>query len=109
MGFSVNYRTTRPVTSAQAAAIKRAAEKLARGRTWLSCEPPFFSQSPDDGHLGGGCKPNFNPDSIDAAAAANEGLPDGTTQDMIDILCELSRAHDVDWEISHDYSDGPIG
>ena len=28
---------------------------------------------------------------------------------MLDVLCRLSRDHGVDWEIGHDFSDGPIG
>ncbi len=29
--------------------------------------------------------------------------------DLLEILCELSRQFGVDWEISHNYSDGPLG
>ncbi len=28
---------------------------------------------------------------------------------MLELLCELSRRFDVDWEISRDHSDGPLG
>jgi hypothetical protein len=36
-------------------------------------------------------------------------LPDGTASELIAILCRLSRDHGVDWQFSHDASDGPIG
>ena len=108
MGFAVYYRSTRPVSQPQRDAIRAAARAAVEGRTWLGCEPVVFA-STEDGHLLGGSKPNFMPHPDDAAAAAREGLPDGTTRDMIDILCRLSRDHGVDWEISHDDSGGPIG
>jgi hypothetical protein len=28
---------------------------------------------------------------------------------MVEILCQLSRDHGVDWEFHHDYDPGPIG
>jgi len=82
---------------------------LNEGRTWLSCEPVHFHFQPMEGRLAGFCKPNFSPHPEDVASAKAEGLPDGTVHDMIDVLCELSRAHGVDWEFSHDYDPGPIG
>ena len=68
----------------------------------------FFSGD-DDGHVMGGSKPNFTPHPDDAAEVESEGLPDGTIKDALDVLCQLSSNCDIDWEISHDYSDGPIG
>jgi hypothetical protein len=79
------------------------------GRTWLMCEPLCFWLDENDGHLMGGSKPNFFPHPDDAASAASTGLPDGTLRDLLDILCQLSRDHGIDWEISHDHSDGTIG
>lgn len=108
MGFTVTYRTTKPMEADLAKALASAASELCRDRTWLSCEPVhFFPVS--DGHLFGGSKPNFLPHPEDAAAAAREGLPDGTVRDLLDILCRLSSEHGVDWEIGHDASDGPVG
>ena len=109
MGFSVYYRTTEPVEPATRAAIDATCAKLCRGRTWLSCEPVWFFGADDDGHMMGGSKPNFMPHPDDVASAMSEGLPDGTVQDALDVLCQLSRDHRVDWEISHDDSGGPIG
>jgi hypothetical protein len=109
MGFTIYYRSTRPISPAKAAAIKEAAHILVAGHTWLSCEPVSFFNVPDDGLLCGGSKPNFNPHPDDVASAAERGLPDGTTSDLLDILCRLSREHGVDWEIRDDYSGGPLG
>jgi hypothetical protein len=109
MGFSVYYRSTRPVSQTTADAIEQAADDLCHGRTWLGCEPVGFFSERADGHLLGGSKPNFQPHPDDAASAARSGLPDGTTRDMLEILCQLSRDHQIDWELSHDYSNGPIG
>jgi hypothetical protein len=95
MGFAICYRSTRPVNPAKAAAIEEAASILCHGHTWLSCEPVDV-QREEDGHLSGFSKPRLMP-------------PDGTTRDLLDILCQLSRKHGVDWEISHDYSGGPVG
>jgi hypothetical protein len=108
MGFSVYYCSTRPVPPIKVDAIVQAASILCRGRTWLSCEPVGFLRR-DDGRLFGGSKPNFQPHPDDVASAAREGLPDGTARDMLDILCQLSRDHGIDWEIRHDHSDGPVG
>jgi len=108
MGFSIHYRSTRPVSASKVDAIRQAADELCGGRTWLGCEPVGFIQQ-DDGRLFGSSKPNFQPHPDDVASAAREGLPDGTTRDLLDVLCRLSRDYGIDWEISHDYSDGPVG
>lgn len=109
MGFAIYYRSTRRVSRARADAIDKAAERLCRGRTWLSCEPVGFYSDLKDGRLAGSSKPNFLPDPDDAAAAGREALPDGTALDMLEVLCQLSRDHGVDWELSHDHHPGPIG
>jgi hypothetical protein len=109
MGFAIYYRSTRPVSRGQADAIRSAAERLSEGRTWLSCEPVCFFPDTTDGTLFGGSKPNFQSNPEDVAAAAREGLPDGTVRDLLDVLCRLSKAHGVDWEFHHDYDPEPIG
>jgi hypothetical protein len=108
MGFTIRYRSTRPVTPAEAEAVQQANHAAIQGRTWLSCEPVLFSFH-EDGHLSGSSKPNFRPHPDDVASAAREGLPDGSTIDLLNVLCHLSREHNIDWEISHDHSGGPIG
>jgi hypothetical protein len=57
MGFTVYYRSTRPVDAATKGAIEKAARAASEGRTWLSCEPVHFF-SGDKEHLMGGSKPN---------------------------------------------------
>lgn len=109
MGFSVYYRSTRPVDQATADTIDRASAALCHGRTWLGCEPVHFFPDQSDDHLFGASKPNFQPHPDDAASAAKSGLPNGTTRDLLDVLCRLSRDHGVDWEIGHDHSNGPVG
>jgi hypothetical protein len=109
MGFTIYYRSTKPVKPAKAEAIRAAAAELVEGRTWLSCEPVGFFSDQEDGRLIGGSKPNFQPHPDDVAAAAKEALPDGTVTDLLDILCQLSADFGVDWEFSHDHDAGPIG
>ncbi|MGL6073943.1 MAG: hypothetical protein ACRC8S_07265 [Fimbriiglobus sp.] len=109
MGFTVQYRSTEPIDEVLSEAIQRTASDATKGRTWLGCEPVLLSID-DDGHLLGFSKPNFDPHPNDRAAAKLESLPDGTLLDAVDILCQLSREHGVDWEISHDNSFGrPAG
>jgi hypothetical protein len=107
MGYAVTYRSTRRVDRDKAVAVDQAATVLTHGRTWLSCEPVHIRRDPD-GHLSGLSKPAFQVDPSDAASAAEEGLPDGTTRDVLEILCQLSREHEIDWEIGDDYR-RPIG
>lgn len=109
MGFSVSYQSTRPVTPAEATMIKEAACVLGRGWGWLSCEPVWFYQDSPDGFLHGHSKPNFMPHPDDVASFAKEGLPDGTTREMLEILTRISSDYGIDWVISHDHSDGPVG
>jgi len=109
MGFTAYYRSLDTIDAEKRASIEAACDELCRGRTWLSCEPVLFFSGDDDGHIMGGSKPNFIPHPDDVDSAESEGLPDGTIQDALDVLCQLSRDHGVGWEISHDYSNGPIG
>ncbi len=107
MGFAFYYQSTEAVDSRKRAAIDADCRRLCEGRTWLSCEPVHFGDV--DGRMWGGSKPNYMPHPDDVADAALQGLPDGTIQDALNILCQLSRDHGVDWEITHDEADGPIG
>ena len=110
MGFTLFYRSTKPVSNDRAAAIRKAADALNERRSWLSCEPINFFEAQEIGRMLGGSKPSFHPHPPeDVASASLEGLPDGTVQDLVQGLCQLSRDHGVDWEFSHDYDPGPIG
>ena len=68
----------------------------------------FFDQD-GDVRMTGGSKPNFLPDPADRSSAEQEGIPDGTISDVLDVLAVLSKSHGVDWEITHEAYDGPIG
>jgi hypothetical protein len=109
MGFTVYYRSTRPVSADEAAALRRAASAANAGRTWLSCEPVLFFSDLEDGRLVGGSKPNFIPHPDDVAAAARAGEPDGDVRSLLEVLCRPSRDHRIDWVFSHDHDAGPIG
>lgn len=111
MGFTVYYRSTEPVSAETRAALEARSGELCSGRSWLSCEPVGFYGLDEGGHLQGGCKPNFMfvPHPADVVAFDEEGMPDGTLEDALDVLCQLSHDFRVDWEISHDESHGPIG
>jgi hypothetical protein len=107
MGISVAYQTTEQISPALQREMIEAANELSRGRSWLGCEGPYLMN--ENGTLAGSSKPNFLPHADDVASAKSEGLPDGTLNDLLGVLCELSRRFDVTWEISHDHSDGPLG
>jgi len=107
MSFSIRYALTGPVASETESEIIDAASSLGSGRTWLSCEPPGLRNF--DGILSGHSKPNFMPHPDDVASAQTEGLPDGNLNDLLEVLCQISRQFNVDFEISHEYSDGPVG
>jgi hypothetical protein len=109
MGFAIYYSSLQSISDEQEAAVRRDAQELIEGRTWLSCEPVCLAKDQADGRLWGSSKPNFQPHPDDAAAAAAEGLPDGTVNDMLEVLCQLSRNHGLDWEFSHDDHPEPIG
>ena len=108
MGLSIRYRSTDTMHPALAFEIKQHAEQLIAGFTWLSCEPVNLQQS-TDGYLGGASKPNFFPAEADTESAHKSGVPDGTVMTLAEVLCQLSRDHEVDWEIGHDYEAEPIG
>jgi hypothetical protein len=108
LGFAVSYRSTKPVEPSKFTRVQSVISKSVRGRTWLSSEPAWVMHQ-DDGHLIGASKPNMQPDPDDAAAARSESLPDGTIADVVQILCDISQAEGIDWELSHDHSSGPIG
>ena len=90
MGFSIYYRSTKEVTSNQMRDIEAHATELNKSRTWLSCEPVSFRTVNGGDHLLGGSKPNLEPHPDDIASAATEDLPDGTVNDLFDVLAQIS-------------------
>lgn len=108
MGFAIHYRSTEPMHPARAFEIKQHAELLIRRFLWASCEPVLLRQQ-HDGRLVGQSKPVFFPAEIDGGDHDPHGLPDGTVMTLAEVLCELSREYEVEWEIGHDYEPAPIG
>jgi hypothetical protein len=110
MGCEVSYCSTRPVTPEEAEAIDESASRLCENPDWVRCEPIIFV-SCIDGHTGGplsgSSKLSFKP--FEELASPDLEMYDATIHDLLNALCELSREHKVDWEISHEYSDGPVG
>jgi len=109
MGFTIYYQSTDPLEKHEFAAMQTTCTEHCQGRSWLSCEPVILHED-EEGFVAGGSKPTFVPHPDDVAAAEAEGLPDGTLLDLLDVLSALSREYQIDWELSHDYSEGhPIG
>lgn len=116
MGYSVYYRSTRAVTAAEAEAIDQTAARLCDDPEWAGCEPILFSECLGadlnggpypEAHLSGGSKLSFK--APEELAIPGEGTRIVTIRDLIDALCQISRDHQVDWEIEHEYQEGPVG
>ena len=116
MGFSIHYRSTRSVTPSEAEAIDQTAARLCDDPEWAGCEPVDFFECLDanlnggpypEGHLSGSSKLSFQ--APEELALPGEETRIVTIRDLIDTLCQVSRDHQVDWEIEHDYHIGPVG
>jgi hypothetical protein len=110
VSFSVSYRSTRAVTAAEAEAIDLATIPSCNDPEWVGCEPIFFHEclaAYADGHLSGSSKPSLKPHQSPLIPDLETRV--ATVRDMIDALCQISRDHQIDWEIGHDYHDGPVG
>lgn len=105
MGYTIAYRTAKPVGVEKREAIFRHAEELAAARSWCSCEPLVLMPEPDGDHLFGCSKPSFFLDPEEVAEAEEEGLPDGTIDDLVESLRLISAEHQVDWLFSDDYEE----
>ena len=80
--------------------IKQHAEVLNKGLDWSGCEQVRLDQS-TGGTLAGSSETTFAID-LDGDLTAQDTLGMAS---LIDVLCELSRCHSVDWCIEHDYED----
>jgi hypothetical protein len=116
VGFSVDYRSTRAVTAAEAEAIDEAAARLCDDDVWGDgCEEIAFYECLGTYEDGGEYKGGYLSGSSKPSFQANRGAIPGverrivTIRDLIDALCQISRDHQIDWEIGHDYHDGPVG
>jgi hypothetical protein len=109
VGFCLNDRSTRAVTAAEAEAIDEAANLLCDDEA-VGCEPIYFFECLQavleelpypPGHLSGSSKISFSAPGAEARIV--------TIHDLINILCQISRDHQVDWEVGHDGHEGPAG
>ena len=109
MGLSIRYRSVLPMHPARAFEIKKYAAELNEMYAWIGCDQVVVNQS-TDGLLGGASTTSFIIDAefVEEMESSNEESA-GDIATLIDVLCELSRAHDVDWEIEHDYEPDVIG
>ena len=92
MAASIYYESLSPVRPSEYKLIRQVAQKAAKQRAWLSCEPVTFFPPTADGVLKGASKPNF-----ESKHNAPADLPDGNASDMLDVLCELSKSYGIDW------------
>jgi hypothetical protein len=110
MGCDVSYCSTRAVSPEEAEAIDESASRLCDNPDWVGCQPVnFFSCL--DGHAGGplsgSSKLSFRPPEEQAIPGVE--TYNATVRDLLNALCELSREYKIDWEIGHEYSEGPVG
>lgn len=92
---------------AQAFEIKKQAANLNDLYSWEGCDEVGLEQK-SDGFLSGSSPTTFVADAemlheFDSLESA------GDMEALVDVLCELSRNHEVDWEIRHDYEPDVIG
>jgi hypothetical protein len=110
MGCEVNYRSMRAVTAAEAEAIDQTAARLCENPEWVGCEGIGFYGCIDgyrEGQLKGGSKFSFR--LLEGEVIPGVETRIATIRDLLDSLCQISREHQVDWEIGHEYHDGPVG
>lgn len=108
--YDISYRSTRAATAAEAEAIDQAATRLCEDPDWVGCEEISFYECFDayaEGHLSGCSKLSLKPQQEYAIPGVETRIV--TIRDLIDALCQISRDHQIDWEIGHDYHDGPVG
>ena len=107
MGLSIHYRSIQPMHPAAAFEIKKQASELNDLYAWNGCEEVVLEQR-TDGILAGSSVTSFVVDAEFLAADASLDSA-GDIARLIDVLCELSRCHEVDWEIEHDYEPEVVG
>jgi hypothetical protein len=115
VGFCIDYCSTRAVTAAEAEAIDEAANLLC-DEDGVGCEPIYFFECLQaslgelpypEGHLSGSSKMSFNTPEEDAIPGVETHIV--TVHDLVDTLCQISRDHQVDWEVGHSGLEGPAG
>ena len=107
MGLSIHYRSVQPMHPALAFELKKRAVELNELYEWGCCEEVTLNQQ-TDGLLQGSSATSFvaDPEELDEHESIESA---GDMATLVDVLCELSRCHEVDWEIRHDYEPDVIG
>jgi hypothetical protein len=86
--------------------IGQAADRLIQQFAWIDCEPVKLKQE-TDGFLAGQCGAWFCTAEVDEDPFSS--LPQAVLMTVIEVLCQLSASHHVDWVIGHDYEVGAVG
>jgi hypothetical protein len=107
MGFDIRFSTTEKISLALQREIIEDADDLYSQKSWVQCDGPLLEDA--HGYLSGSSRLTPDPDPDDLADARCDGYPDGTVLDLLKGLCQLSGRHDIEWQISHDHSDGVVG
>jgi hypothetical protein len=94
MAATISYQSLRSITPSEDRQIRDSIQSYAKQRSWLSCEPVTFFEHSADGTLQGASKPNFEP-----IKSAPSDLPDGNAADMVEVLCQISKSFNLDWEV----------
>ncbi len=94
--------------------IEAEVSELCAGYGWWSCDPITFyggalKLAGQGSHLMGDVKIAFEPDADAIAEAKSAGLPDGTLETVVDILCHVSQKYGVDWQFGDDYDSPSFG
>jgi hypothetical protein len=104
MGYTVSYRTCQPLSPEREAAVRGAADAFNAGRAWVL----HLVRNEQDGHLVCFMEPAEKPDGEPAAGSSKwPGAYEGKC--LLDGLCDISRACQVDWEIRDTYCLRPVG
>ncbi len=106
MGFRLYYRSIETMHPALAFEISADADRLMQQFQWRECGPVKLKQRPD-GFLAGESGAWYS--SGDVHEDSESGLPQAVLMTIVDVLCRLSAAHNVDWMVGHDYEIGPVG
>ena len=107
MGFDISYRTTEQISSSLQREIVDETDSLYAQHSWVHVTGPTLSD--DGGFLLGSSRLSPQCDEDDAADARLGGAPDGMLAALLDSLCKLSAKFDIEFEIEHDHSEGPVG
>jgi hypothetical protein len=106
MGFCLYYRSSEPMHPALAFEIGEDVDRLVQQFAWCNCDPVTLKQE-TDGFLAGESNAWFCTGDVQDDTFSS--LPPAVLMTVIEVLCQLSANHDVDWVFGHDYEVGPVG